>query len=164
LGKSAFIDFGEMPGAEIELRFALAPTGGGLILRSESVFKEKSRRNFDLTYAALEKERMEVDRLYSSMQAELVALKGRHETAKANLRNLPPTATRPQIVAAASLVSTLGQQIAATERNMPAQKARLEAVPSVKAFMDFLHERATLKFSICAIAGDKEVILAESSR
>jgi hypothetical protein len=164
LGKTAFIDFGELPGAEIELRFALAPSGGGLILRSESVFKEKSRRNFDLTYAALEKERVEVDQLFSNMQTELAALKSRHETAKRNLRNLPPTATRPQIVAAASLVSSLGQQIAALERNMPVQKARLDAVPSVKAFMDFLHERATIKFSVCAIAGDQEIVLAESSR
>jgi len=164
LGKTAFIEFGDMPGAEIELRFALAPAGGGLILRSESVFKEKSRRNFDLTYSALEKERMEVQRLYSSMQAELIALKRNHETAKTTLRNLPPTATRPQIVAAASLVSSLGQQVAAAERTIPIQKARLDAVPAVKAFMDFLHERATIKFSVCAIAGDKEVILAEGSR
>ena len=164
LGKTAFIEFDDMPGVEIELRFVLAPAGGGLILRSESVFKEKSRRNFDLTYSALEKERTEVERLYSTMQSELAALKSRHETAKTNLRNLPPTATRPQIVAAASLVSTLGQQVAAIERTMPALKARLDAVPSVKAFMDFLHERAAIRFSVCAIAGDKEVVLADSTR
>ena len=164
LGKTAFIEFTDMPGAEIELRFVLAPAGGGLILRSDSVFKEKSRRNFDLTYAALEKEQAEVERQFSTMQSELIALKSSLETAKTNLKNLPPTATRPQIVAAASLVSTLGQQVATIERALPAQKARLDAVPSVKAFMDFLDKRATIQFSVCAIAGDKEVVLAECGR
>jgi hypothetical protein len=37
-------------------------------------------------------------------------------------------------------------------------------VPEVKAFMDFLHERATIKFYVCAITGDKEIVLAEGSR
>ncbi len=164
LGKTAFIDFGEMPGAEVKLRFVRAPTGGGLILRSDPLFQEKSGRDFELTFSSLEKQRAEVERLVANMQTELVNLKSRLATARSSLRNLPPTATRQQIVAAVSLTASLEQQIAPIERTLPAYQAKLDAVPSVKAFMDFLHERATIQFSVCAIAGDKEILLAESGR
>jgi hypothetical protein len=43
-------------------------------------------------------------------------------------------------------------------------RARLDAVPNLKSFLDSLHQKARIKYQICAGSAGKELLLVDGER
>jgi len=169
LGKTAYVEFAEMKGAQVELRFVRPSAAGKLLLRSEPVVKEGGDKEFELTLPRLDKFEAGHERSVTKAQAEIPGLQKTLSEAQSTLRSLQSkqpsniqeeAMRRPQIVAAASVVDRLSQRIARLQRQVAESQTRLKAVPEVRTFVQSLHGRATIKYVVCAECGDKELILA----
>jgi hypothetical protein len=170
LGKTAYIEFTDMKGAQVELRFLRQSAAGKLLLRCEPVFKEGGDKEFELTLPRLDKFRAGHESSLAKANAEIPVLQKNLTDAQSTLRslqskrpsNVQEAAMRgPQIAAAASVVDRLGQRISRLQRQVAESQARLKAVPEVRAFIQSMHQRATIKYVLSAQCGDKELILVD---
>src|SRR5439155_8447853 len=170
VGKAAFIDFADMKGAQLELRFVRHSAGGKLLLRSEPVFKEGGDKAFELTLPRLEKFQAAHENTLAKANAELPVLKRNLSDAQTTVRDLQSRQSsnvqeeamrRPQIVAAASVVERIAQRIGRLQRQIAESQARLSAVPDVRTFIQSLHKRATIRYIVSAECGDKELVLVD---
>jgi hypothetical protein len=165
IGKTAIIEFTEMPGAQIDLRF-VGPSPKNIVIRTDAIFRERGDRDFELTFPRLEKFEESFETLLASANRESTNLQNSLNAARANVQSLQSAPASPsrnvQLAAASVTAERLSQQLIRVQKQAGEYQARLRAVPGVRTFMQALHHRATIRFSICATSGDKEIVLAES--
>jgi chromosome segregation ATPase len=140
-------------------------------LRTQPVFKETVKRQFDLTFASLEKDRSDYELLQAKAQSEYDQVKRNFDQASATLQRwmASPTAYAPNVTSWEREVAKMRTAVAALTAQMGALKAqiaecrqRLDAVPQVRSFLDAVHQKATLHYAVVALCDDKEIILVET--
>jgi hypothetical protein len=178
LAKPVEINFEDMPGVVLELRF-LRPASGKLTLRIEPQFREAdsplfraTSNQFELTFARLEKYRTSLETMLTKTRASLPALQTEVERLNRNLATLTstrPTTPQQQVqlqnarLQAKALVDAGAQRVTVLQSQITDTQVRLSALPEIKSFMDSLHRKAALKFKIFATAGDQEVIFVDAT-
>jgi len=171
LTKSAFIDFAELKGPEIELKLHRPAGTGKLSIRVSAVFQEKGNREFELSFPSLDKNEEVFQNRVASLTANLAVAQQNLTAAQNELSialNTTPrnfeekSALERRILELRKLVTKLRGQVQGLEREIPTQQARVAAVPSMREFLGELHQNARVRFAICATSRDKEIVLAES--
>jgi hypothetical protein len=166
--RPVIIEFADMDGPELELRFVRLTTGR-VVAQLKPTYVETANRRFDLTLAGLQK-------LYDSQQKKLYK-------AQADLTNAQRMRSNAQIILQQSPPSDEGQRVALALRKNVASRdfqasnraiqnaeeiiaeanARLNAIPTVQRFVESLHEVARVQFVIFAQAGKQELVLVEGT-
>jgi hypothetical protein len=172
LGEQAVIEFADQPGAEIGVRFFHAFSTGKLMLRLEPVFRENKVREYELTLKQLEATRDAMEKVSGRVRESLAGAEAElaaGQRNKASLESARPGAGDTQgraiwepryqqvntaIGRAASRVQRFKEQIAENQ-------ARLEAVPKLKSFLDALHQRAAIRFVVCAECPGRDIVLVD---
>jgi hypothetical protein len=170
LGKTAIIEFSEMPGAKVEVRLVKL-TGSKLAVRADAVFEERGDKDHELTFDHLEKVRASTQTSLSRARNDLSSVQSSLSSAQSNVRSLQSTTPSSlleqqrigaQLNAARAVVQRLNTQVVRLQKQIAEYQARLDAVPKIQEFMNSLHRRAKISFSVCAGDGSKEIVLAES--
>lgn len=170
LGKTAFIEFAEMKGAQVELRFVRHSQAGKLILRADPVFKEPGDKEFELTFPRLDKLKAAQEEVLMRAQNTLSAAQAGFRSSKSALDQLKSNPPRTpaenanwqrQVSATIGDMERLNKRIRDMTKQIAESQTRLNAVPDVRAFLDTLHKRATIRYIVSAECGDKEVVLVD---
>jgi hypothetical protein len=169
--KPAVIEFADMPGAEIELRLLKHPTTGQLSVRAEPIFREAANRKYELTLPNLEKMRLAQEKALRNSQADLADAQSALSNAQAAIASLNSNRPKdiqqlavwePRLAAARSLSDRYGKRVSSLSQQVAEAGARLSAVPKLRDFLQSLHQRATIKYLVCAVAADKELVLVDA--
>jgi hypothetical protein len=171
LAKETKIEFVDMPGAEIGVRFQKLPTGN-LAVRLEPIFREGESKEFDLTLPKLKAFEDGVARALRTAERELPAEKRELASKQAALRKLQgsqpanPLAVPAWKQAVNDLAGDLdrtSRKVARLTRDIPLYKARLDAVPKVRDFLTKMHLAATIRLRIVAECGEHDLVLISAT-
>jgi len=176
LGKSAIVEFAELPGAEIELRFLRPSASGNLVLRVEPVFKEKKIREYELSLKNLNQVETKVkhsrdeDReKLKQAQTNLVAAQRDVSAIKANPPSSSATPLQRNLYArtlgaAIGRASELEDKIRLLQEQIRRSDERLKAVPKMRTFIQSIHSRATISYQLIAECGGRDLVLVDGTR
>jgi hypothetical protein len=169
--KSVFIEFEKMKGPQIEVQLLQQPKTKALLIKLEGLFRESASRKFELSLRRLDKVQRAQENVLSEARAARSQAQALLTSAQSRLQQLlanPPApalqaqwqaeiaACRTTIAAAPKTFERLDAQIAEAQ-------ARLAAVPQVLGFISSLHKKACIEYSIVAIDGDDEILLARKA-
>jgi len=171
LAKDTKIEFADLPGAEIGVRFQKLPAGS-LAVRLEPAFHEGESKEFDLTLPRLKAFEDGVTRALRTAERELPAAKrdlAGQQNALRKLQGAQPS--NPLLVPAwkqsvndlAGDVDRTSRKVARLTNDIPLHKARLAAVPKMRDFLTKLHQSATIKLRIVAECGEHDLVLVSAS-
>jgi hypothetical protein len=172
LGQQAVIEFADQPGAEIGVRFFHAFSTGKLMLRLEPVFRENKVREYELTLKQLEATRDAMEKVtgraresLAGAEAELAAAqraKGSLESSRPNPGDVQGRAIwEPRYQQVNTALSRAATRVERFKEQIAENQARLEAVPRLKSFLDSLHQRAAIRFVICAECPGRDIVLVD---
>jgi hypothetical protein len=171
LSRPFVIEFDGLKGPEVRVMLHRPALGDKVELRLQSLFKETSKREFELTFAALEKDRSEHDQRLTKTQSEYDQVKRNFDQASATLQRWlgNPTAYAPNLTAWETQVAKMRTTVAALTARMNVLgtqiadcRQRLDAVPKVRSFLDAVHRKAVIPYAVVAQCDDKEIILVEA--
>ena len=179
LTKVAEIDFSDMPGPVLHLRF-LRPTSNKLSLRIEPQFHEAENRlfgagggQFELSFSRLEKYRTSLETQLAKSRASLPSVQAEVNTLSRNLSllsNSRPTTPQQQAQLdfarkqANAAIEAGVQRVTALQLQITQMQVKLSAIPEIKAFMDSLHRKAMLRFRIYAVVSGYEFLLVDATQ
>jgi hypothetical protein len=185
-GKPLVIDFAFISGPQLEVTCVHIPASKKLQLRVEPVFEEFGNREFDLTFPRLDKlesvTRSSIVRVENELQM-LARAKytrglgdpgGELVVAQANLRSLQSSgpysdfprehARKASLTRAANLVGELSKRVGRAQGEMPKLAARLSAVPNVRQFMESIHQRGEIHYTIHAERNGIRTVLVQAKQ
>jgi hypothetical protein len=171
LAKDTKIEFADLPGAEIGVRFVKLPTGN-LAVRLEPAFHEGESKEFDLTLPRLKAFEDGVTRALRTAERELPAAKrelASKDSALRKLRSSQPSnplavpAWKQAVNDLAGDVDRTTRKVARLTSDIPLHKARLAAVPKMRDFLTKLHQSATIRLRIVAECGEHDLVLVSAS-
>jgi hypothetical protein len=170
--KPAVIEFTDLAGPKVGLRFVRPVGGEKLVLRVEPVFHEGGNKEFEFTFARLEKFRSGVEKSLENARSAIPVVQAEINRANATLSSLnsnPPTTVQETIQRnraksqAQAILEIGAQRLTYLQTQITESQVRLAAVPEMKAFMESLHQKATISYAICAAVGSKELVLVEAN-
>jgi hypothetical protein len=171
LAKETKIEFADLPGAEIEVRFQKLPTGN-LAMRLEPIFREGESKEFDLTLPKLKSFEDGVTRALRTAERELPAEKRELAVKDAALRKLKNSqpgnplavpAWKQAVNDLAGDVDRTTRKVARLTNDIPLHKARLAAVPKMREFLTKMHQVATIRLRVVAECGDHDLVLVSAT-
>jgi hypothetical protein len=175
LGKTLMIEFADLPGAQIEIRFHRPSANSGLALRLEPTFRENATKEFELTLARLEAFRSGIERSLSRARQDLPVLVNEVSALQRKLKSLldnAPAANdlqvrfpwEQQVSQLNSNIKRGASKVATLQRQIPEFEARLAAVPKMRTFLEGVHQKASIRYLVCAECGDHDLVLVDGTR
>lgn len=171
LDKRLFLEFDEVPGAEVEIKLWRRPTTGHLIVRLEPVFRERGDQE-PLTRPRLREVEQESSKAASRGNSDLNTAQSNLSSLNSQLRtalNWQPAnpaqrdAKNKRITSLQGQIQRINNNIGDLQRHIAKHQARVAAVPKLRSFMESIHGRASIGFIIGADCGDKDLILMNAS-
>jgi hypothetical protein len=172
LGGQAIIEFTDLPGAEIGVRFFRLSSASPLQLRLEPAFHEGKTKEFELTLTRLEAlEKAAQENLAEDKRELPVVQKGAKDLnellgdlrAKNPGKNIALRGPWERNVAAVN--KELGRAIDKARllvRRIAENETRLKAVPAIRDFLNGLHQKAAIRYAVVAECGEQDVVLIET--
>jgi hypothetical protein len=163
------VEFSNVPGAEMSVQLVKLATSG-LVVRTQSEFKENAASKFELSRSRLEALEESVTKALEKSKRELPGEQSRLSALQSDLRsaqssrpsNLQQQNARNLLIAdLAGKVKRSANKIQSLQENIVESEARLAAVPKIRTFLDSLHQRAQLKFVVCAECGEHDLVLVD---
>jgi hypothetical protein len=171
LTRPVAIEFAEMKGPELELRF-LRQSSGRISVSMKPTFVEAANRKFDLTIPSLQKLTDAQQRHAQEAQAIINTAQNNLSVAQStlqSLRNNPPSSLqdqnvwRRQVAAANAAINNLSATIAKSSKDLAEANQRLSSVPEIRGFLESIHKIARIKFAIYAQSGSHELVLVDGT-
>ena len=169
VGKQSQIEFIEMPGAVIGIRFLYVPARKVLAIRMESLFYPSPARKFPLTVAELQERQQALHKSLEKARKDLKVALRELESARAELMNLLAAAPstpqgeqtwKPRVARQTSIVELLTKRVTALhkriDRDIPGD---LEEVARLQPMVAALHATATISFAVVADGKEKQIVL-----
>jgi len=173
LGKSTIIEFAELPGAEIGLRFFRPSATSNAVLRLEPIFKENAASKHDLTTEHLTEMETALTRTVKNAQSQLPGAQSDLKGAQSALRSLQGsrpsnfqqiTAWQQQVTRADGQVTKAAGRVKLLQKQIVEGQSRLAAVPKIRTFLDDLHQRATIRYVVVAESGESDLLVVDGQR
>ncbi len=170
LGKAATIEFKELAGTEIQVRFVKLRERT-LGVRLEPQFREARSKTFEMSFSNLAKMELGVTRALRDDERTLPGARRDLDDAQSQLQ--AHNSTSPTLQQAAPWlgeqdrlkrrVKTAAAKVGRIERDIPIHLARLDAVPKIREFLTVLHQKATIQLRVVAECGDKDLLLVDAT-
>jgi hypothetical protein len=171
IGKETAIEFKNPPGAEIGISFRKQATGN-LLVRLEPVFREAGAKEFDMTLKRLETMEDGVTRALRAAEKELPAkqrevagLNNAYRRLKGNRPSNPllVPAWQTELNEIGKDLDRAANRVATLQKLIPTQKARLKAVPQLRAFLSSMHQTAVIRMRVVVENGERDLVLVDAT-
>jgi len=165
------IEFPEMKGPEIEMRFVRLASGK-IAMQLKPTFVEAANRNYPLTIPSLQKitdaqqkNAVRAQTILNNASTQMTVAQGSLQRLQASNPSTieEQNQARQQIAAARATISRLSSIIAEANDDLVRAQARLSAVPDIRSFLDSMHRTAQIKYTIFARAGAHEILLVDGA-
>jgi hypothetical protein len=171
IGKETKIAFKDPPGAEIGISFR-KQASGNLLVRLEPVFREAGAKEFEMTLKRLETMEDGVTRALRAAEKELptkqrevAALNNGYRKLKGNRPSNPLLipAWQTELKEIGKDLDRAANRVETLQRLIPTQKARLKAVPKLRAFLSSMHQTAVIRMRVVVENGEQDLVLVDAT-
>ena len=172
LGKQTVIPSAQFPGAAIRVRFPFTASPANLVLRTEPIYRESGRVEFDLSLAWANRFRSSVERELQKDRAALSTLQSNLSNAQNELDRL--LSSRPantaeagsrqrSIATARSAISSARNRLGSLREQVTLHEKRLTTLPGIQEFLASVHERAAIRYVIYAESSGQNILLVDGT-
>lgn len=169
LGQEAAIEFDEMPGATIDIKFGRQADGTVAVIVSP-MFKEKKGGEFELSFGRLEETTESAEEALEAASSAIRRLTSQLSSLESDYNSLlstTPLTTAEQLSRSTTLdrlrsrAQTVRSRLRNLQREVPELQARISSAPAMREFLTSLHRTGRIKLRILAESATHELSLVE---